>query len=910
MRYFYLLLFCLAAPGFLLATHNRAGEIVVLADGDCADINSQLRACATIITYTETAQTEVDREELVINWGDGTLDTIQRLDELNLGNGIKRNRYRMCHRFPGFGRYFISFRDMNRVANVLNIDNGGSVMIPFSVYTVYNLTNPLLNGCNSSPQLSQNPIENACIGSVWTHNPGAFDVDGDSLAFEFTTPQRAPNVPIANYQLPNLGVGSILINPTTGQITWDSPARPGEYNLAFLVKSFRNGLPLDTLVRDMQIFVADCANEPPVIELPDEEICVVAGEAIEFDVVGTAPLEETDQMVKLTATGRPFDLDGGATFLPDEETWRADPVTKTFRWETDCSHVSNQPYFVVFRAEDDFFSPQSGLSTVRVVSIRIVAPPPEDLQAEADDDLITLSWEKPYACEDSPDPLFLGFQVYRREGSNPFAADTCETGLDGRGYTLVTPQAINEMDDDRYVYLDMDIERGKTYCYRVVALLGRPIANLGLIFEQIESIPSREVCVQLARDIPLLTNVDVTATGVGDGTIDVCWVLPSATVLDTVLNGGPYRYVLSQATGPATAPGPFAEIMTFERAFFAEPVDTCFTATGLNTRDETYHYRIELFVQGEPEPIGEAQPASSVRLAGAPSDNVANLSWSFTTPWANFSYDVFRRAPGETDFSFLTTTAEQSYNDEGLVNGETYCYFVRASGTYSVDNIPSPLINNSQELCLSPLDNVPPCPPRLTVLSVCDRGVDCTVEDNLFNTLEWEPPVSVCGDDDAAGYRIYFSTTTGTPGEQIANIEDPERLTFDHRPDGGILGCYTITAYDLNGNESDFSEEVCVTNCPIYELPNVFTPNGDNQNDLFIPRSRCFVDRVEVKIFNRWGQLVFETGDPAINWNGNNLNGDALPSGTYHYIARVFEQRLDGIVPAAEPLSGYIELVR
>ena len=532
------------------------------------------------------------------------------------------------------------------------------------------------------------------------------------------------------------------------------------------------------------------------------------------------------------------------------------------------------------------------------------------MRAEADDDLITLSWEQPYACEDSSDPLFLGFQVYRREGSNPFAVDTCETGLDGRGYTLVTPQAINEMDDGRYVYLDMDIERGKTYCYRVVALLGRPIANLGLIFEQIESIPSREVCVQLARDIPLLTKVDVTATGVGDGTIDVCWVLPSALALDTVLNGGPYRYVLSQATGPTTSPGPFAEIMTFERTFFAEPVDTCFTATGLNTRDETYHYRIELFVEGEPEPIGEAQPASSVRLAGAPSDNVANLSWSFTTPWSNFSYDVFRRAPGETDFSFLVTTAEQAYSDEELENGETYCYFIRTSGTYSVDDIPSPLINNSQELCLSPLDNVPPCPPRLTVLSVCDRGVDCIVEDNLFNTLNWESPVSVCDDDDVAGYRIYFSATNGTPGEQIANIEDPELLTFDHRPDGGILGCYTVTAYDLNGNESDLSEEVCVTNFPIYELPNAFTPNGDNQNDLFVPRGRCFVDRVDLKIFNRWGQLVFETEDPAINWDGNNLNGDALPSGTYHYVVQVFEQRLDGIVPAAEPLSGYIELFR
>ncbi|MEL7160509.1 MAG: gliding motility-associated C-terminal domain-containing protein, partial [Bacteroidota bacterium] len=251
--------------GSLLATHNRAGEIIVRASGDCTDINDQLRVCATIITYTETDQTEVDRDSLIISWGDGTTETIARVsEEPGIAPGIKRNRYVLCHQYTGFGRYKISFSDMNRVAQVLNIDGGSSVNIPFSVSTVYNLTNPLLNGCNSSPELTQIPIENACIGSVWTHNPGAFDVDGDSLAFEFTTPERAADVPIANYVLPNLHggqTGSLTINPETGQITWDSPAIAGEYNLAFMVKSFRNGIPLDTLVRDMQIFVNECSND-------------------------------------------------------------------------------------------------------------------------------------------------------------------------------------------------------------------------------------------------------------------------------------------------------------------------------------------------------------------------------------------------------------------------------------------------------------------------------------------------------------------------------------------------------------------------------------------------------------------------------------------------------------------------
>ncbi|WP_020571180.1 gliding motility-associated C-terminal domain-containing protein [Neolewinella persica] len=910
MRFFYLLFLLLALPTMLLATHNRAGEIIVRSDGDCSDINNQLSACATIITYTETVQTDVDREELILRWGDGTSDTIRRSREIfNIVDGIKRNEYEACHQYPGFGRYFLSFQDQNRVANIVNIDGGGSVNIPFSVYTVYTLTNPLLNGCNSSPQLTQVPIENACIGSVWTHNPGAFDVDGDSLAFEFTVPQRAPRAPIANYVRPGLGNSSLTINETTGQITWDAPAISGEYTLAFLVKSFRNGIPLDTLVRDMQIFVAECANDPPVIELPNEVICVTAGEVIEFDVIATAPITDSDQRVRLTASGRPFDIESNsATFTPGPDAWLVDPVRKTFRWATTCEHISNQPYFVVFRAEDDFFDPMSGLSTVRVVSIKVVAPPPENLQTVVDDEFITLSWDKPYRCEDTPSPRFLGFTVWRKEGSNPFPVDTCTTGLSGKGYTQITPTETMEMADGRFVYIDDDIERGKTYCYRVLALLGRPIANLPLIFEEIESIPSEEICVQLARDIPLLTKVDIETTGASDGVIDICWIRPAALALDTVLNTGPYRYVLSRADGQTTAPADFTEITSFTRQFFGAPVDTCFTDSNLDTEGQAYSYRIELFVDNESDPVGEAQPGSSVRIAGAPTDNAAVLSWTSLTPWTNVSYDLFRQDPGGS-FTLLTTTAETSFRDQNLINGEEYCYYVLASGTYSVNDIPSPLLNRSQQICLQPLDNVPPCPPELSVISVCDRGVDCTITDNLFNTLNWVAPVDVCGDEDVAGYRLYFSPNTGQPGVLIAEINSESILTFDHTPQGGITGCYTISAFDLNGNESDLSTEVCVTNCPIYDLPNAFTPNGDSQNDLFIPRGRCFVERVEFQIFNRWGQLVFETNDPAINWDGTNLNGDRLASGTYYYVGQVFEQRLDGVTLAPEPLSGFIELI-
>ena len=99
-------------------------------------------------------------------------------------------------------------------------------------------------------------------------------------------------------------------------------------------------------------------------------------------------------------------------------------------------------------------------------------------------------------------------------------------------------------------------------------------------------------------------------------------------------------------------------------------------------------------------------------------------------------------------------------------------------------------------------------------------------------------------------------------------------------------------------------------NCPSYTLPNTFTPNGDGANDLFIPYPYRFIARVEMNIFNLWGQLVFTTENPDLNWDGTNLSGKDLAEGTYFYTCKVFEERVEGVVESPELLSGYIELIR
>jgi gliding motility-associated-like protein len=102
-----------------------------------------------------------------------------------------------------------------------------------------------------------------------------------------------------------------------------------------------------------------------------------------------------------------------------------------------------------------------------------------------------------------------------------------------------------------------------------------------------------------------------------------------------------------------------------------------------------------------------------------------------------------------------------------------------------------------------------------------------------------------------------------------------------------------------------------VDNCPIFELPNTFTPNGDGQNDLFRPFPTArFIAKVDFMVFNRWGGLVFETHAPSIEWNGKNANGDDVADGVYYYQCKVYEQRVEGVVPREGILKGFIQIFR
>ncbi len=88
-------------------------------------------------------------------------------------------------------------------------------------------------------------------------------------------------------------------------------------------------------------------------------------------------------------------------------------------------------------------------------------------------------------------------------------------------------------------------------------------------------------------------------------------------------------------------------------------------------------------------------------------------------------------------------------------------------------------------------------------------------------------------------------------------------------------------------------------------VPNAFTPNGDGKNDFLYPLNAFTTSELEFQVYNRYGQIVFETRDRSQKWDGT-LNGIAQPFGTYIWILRY----TDGASGEKYALRGTAVLIR
>lgn len=839
----------------LHATHNRAGEITYRHLGG-------YRFEVTITTYTK-AESQADRASLGIHWGDGIVDTIPRLNGGGSGQliapDLKMNIYQGTHIYPGPAVYILFFEDPNRNGGVVNIPN--SVNVPFFVSTKL-IINPF-TGINNSVQLLNPPIDKACPGQVFIHNPGAWDPDGDSISYKLVQCLGEGGQLIPGFTQPT-ATSSFSLDPLSGDLIWDFPPFTGlgEYNVAFVIEEWRKGVLVGSVTRDMQIDVVPCTNTPPVLS-DIQSSCVLAGDLVQFSVKAWDN-DFPKNLISLSATGGPFlqPAPGQAQFAIVTGT---DIISQLFSWQTSCNHVRQQAWHLSFRVVDNG---NPNLADYQSTSVKVVAPPPPLTAAIPVGNGIRLNWDI------SPCKEAIAYDIYRKKGDSSFEPDNCVTGIpDGFGFNkIATIQGLNQLSFTDSSGL-LPLQR---YCYRVVARFP----------DGAESYASNELCAELKKDLPVLTHVSIRHTAVSGGSAFIAW--SPAYELDTLQWPGPYVYDIERAIGLNGNAWQIA----------GSTADTSFidTAQVINTIKSAVRYRVVLRQVAGYQLIGRSIPASSVFITPEAHDNAIHIKFQELVPWQNFSYTLYRKALAANDFDSIAVFSGKMYVDSGLANNVVYCYRLRAAGTYAQPIFAEAYLNLSQEVCLSAEDKTPPCTAVLMAQTSCD---------SLSNELQWSfaPGCSA----DITNTLLFFKTSSDAMPELLGSWAGSGPAAFLHLPGKSVAGCYQLIAADSAGNKSS-SPWVCTDNCPEYRLPDAFSPNNDGSNDRFRPYPYAFIAGIDMKVYNRWGYMVFETTDPEINWNGTDQrSGKALPDGVYFYSCRIDQIRLDGIV--SKTIKGTISML-
>jgi gliding motility-associated-like protein len=180
----------------------------------------------------------------------------------------------------------------------------------------------------------------------------------------------------------------------------------------------------------------------------------------------------------------------------------------------------------------------------------------------------------------------------------------------------------------------------------------------------------------------------------------------------------------------------------------------------------------------------------------------------------------------------------------------------------------------------------------------------CTTRDSVQLLVHPLPTVSLAPSDSVCAE----SENILTPGNAFTTYLWPDNSTNASFTAYGE-GIYWVRVTDANGCAAYDTVSLIICPAAIY-VPTAFSPNLDGHNDYFKARYSD-VDVLEgfsMYIYNRWGQLLFETNDINFGWDGK-FNGVQCPTGMYTYVIK-FKKPTGKTLNQESPVRGLVTLVR
>ncbi|MDC9722710.1 MAG: gliding motility-associated C-terminal domain-containing protein [Urechidicola sp.] len=360
---------------------------------------------------------------------------------------------------------------------------------------------------------------------------------------------------------------------------------------------------------------------------------------------------------------------------------------------------------------------------------------------------------------------------------------------------------------------------------------------------------------------------------------------------------------------------------------------------------ETVHTQIVTVQDTTAPTFNESLPTDvSVECDSVPTADTLTADDNCSTATVTYSET---RTDGTCANDYTLTRVWTATDDCGLETVHTQIVTVQDTTAPTLSNLPD---ENITVVC----DEIPEVA-EITFEDNCSSDVDMTFTEsettpdddgNYTITRDWVF-TDECGNEESFTQIINVESGTDTVTTQLLSIciDDLSIDLFTLLADGintdGIwndvditggltnsnfnprnvsLGDYLITYYYIEGcnnNVVEFSvnvnDDCIVLPCSLEEdglyISKAVTPNGDSVNDTFVVggelQEGCgFI--YEIKIFNRWGHIVFESSNYQNNWDGLHTTGGItigntsdLPSGTYYYIVNVVDS---GFKPFTGPI--------
>ncbi len=732
--------------------------------------------------------------------------------------------------------YTLSFQRCCRINGIVNVQqpsnnlgNTYTIQLPGSALGTRNLE-------NSSPIFAENDTAVVCFNNTLTLDYSAVDPDGDSLVYEFApalsgassgnpAPSTSTPPPFASISYPegfsaeNPFGTSMTLNSQTGIITGITPRTTGEYVVAVIVKEYRNGQLIASTRKELHVNVANCTT--PDADLPAERI-------------NCDNFEMTFENSSFSPVINSYYWDMGAPGQPGNIT---DLIRPTFVYPDTGTYVAK---LVVNRGQ------ACSDSTTMLVKIYPGFNPGFTVDGSC--------FSNPFIFRDTTRAIFGSPNSWRWDFGNP-NADNDTSRLRNPSYTFpstgtfnVSLKATSNKGCDKTVVIPVEVFDKPALKLPFKDTLICSVDTLQLIAQgtgnfswttssnrildantatpRVFPLTSTSYFVSLndrgciAKDTIRVNVLDFISVDAGRDTT-IC--LGDTIFLRPITAGLSFRWTPENTLNNPNIRNPLA---------FPNAASTSYIITAnLGKCQDTDTVEVRTV----PYPIALASPdtsicfGSTISLAGV--QNGTRIQWldPVNLPLTN-NPTITVTPPESSTYTFLV------YDDAGCPKPGVARVFVNVIPKIIVDAGRDTSIVFGQQLILNSSSNA------------------------VFN--RWFPATGL-------------NTSSG--------LNPILRLSRDSLPLGTDFVTYRLIGTTPEGctGEDEVTIRVFSTGPSIF-VPTAFTPNGDGLNDNIRPILAGVQQFDFFRIFNRYGQLVFEAKQPELSWDGR-LKGQPQGSGTFVY---------------------------